>query len=130
MIKESCLEKSIMEFSENPSQKIYNNVLLAIVKDAGNEELIHVPITINKDTNGEFTVKYEMVQGSDNRYYYIICTEIKELDGLGYESSVVMNLYDILTISSNNSEAGGICINPWSVKDCIIPNEYIEGLVK
>lgn len=130
MTNVSYLTKAMKIFSKEPTQKMYNDVLLALVRDSRNDEAVHIPVEINKAAKLEESMVYGMVKGSDNKYYYIICANTEELYGSGYEVSVLMKLYDILTRSFSDTDIGGVCIDPWSSGNCVITNDYIGALLR
>lgn len=125
MHKYESLHAAYIKFAEEKSQRAYDEFLFNFLLFAKESSNVHIPIEFEE--NGQ--MNYGLVNTTDG-YYFVVCTDENELIKCPEKSSVVGFLDMILVLMLNDDVIKGICVNPYGVLPCFIPQDYVKRILE
>ena len=123
--KQESLHAAYIKFAEDKDQKAYEEFLFNFFMFAKERCNVHIPIEIY----GQDQMNYGLVHTTDG-YYFVVCTDAEELCKCPEEVSGVIPLDKIVDLMANDDEVRGICVNPYGLFPCFIPQEYARRLLR
>ena len=120
------LQDAAIGFVRNGDQEHYEKVLLTFFIAAKNGTAAYCPVeSFNTE---EKTFEPGKVSTSDGKMY-VICSSPEEAALCPDESIAVVGMDHIAAAAAGDPDTNGICLNPYGIRPCVFPREYIRRIL-